>query len=42
MDQLVPPYPLISQELSRGQVIPFLGAGASLGGRGPGAGWVQG
>jgi len=30
MDQLSPPYPLIRDRLARGNVIPFLGAGASL------------
>ncbi len=30
MDQLPPPYPMIRQLLERGDVIPFLGAGASL------------
>jgi hypothetical protein len=33
MNQLTPPYPLISDELRQGRVIPFLGSGASLGGR---------
>lgn len=37
MSQLVPPYPFILKKLNTSQVIPFLGAGASLGGRHPGA-----
>jgi hypothetical protein len=39
MDELVPPYPFIANKLKEGQVIPFLGSGASLGGRVPGAAW---
>jgi len=30
MDSLLPPYPVIHEQLLKGQVIPFLGAGASL------------
>lgn len=40
--QLSPPYPLIYDGLQRGRVIPFLGSGASLGGREPGATWKRG
>jgi len=39
MSELVPPYPLIADGLRQGRVIPFLGSGASLGGRGTGAAW---
>ena len=42
MSQLFPPYPLILNKLNRSKVIPFLGAGASLGGRQQGATWKQG
>ena len=35
MNRLEPPYPLIRDALSRGEVIPFLGSGASLGDRKP-------
>jgi len=35
MNPLLPPYPTIRQELFKGQVIPFLGAGASLSVRKP-------
>src|SRR6476620_10564085 len=42
MSQLFPPYPLILNKLNRSKVIPFLGAGASLGGRQQGAIWKQG
>jgi len=42
MSQLVPPYPFILNKLNSSKVIPFLGAGASLGGRQPGAVWKQG
>jgi hypothetical protein len=35
MAELVPPYPLIADCLRDGRVIPFLGAGASLGSRAP-------
>jgi hypothetical protein len=38
--QLTPPYPIIRQSLRAGQVIPFLGAGASLGSRPPNTAWV--
>jgi len=34
-NQLKPPYTLILDELCKGKVIPFLGAGASLGNRPP-------
>jgi hypothetical protein len=36
MSQLLPPYRFILDGLNNGKVIPFLGAGASLGGRQPG------
>ena len=36
MNRLEPPYPLIRDRLYEGQVIPFLGSGASLGKRHPG------
>jgi SIR2-like domain len=36
-----PPYPLIRDGLFQGRVIPFLGSGASLGGRASGAAWVK-
>ncbi|MCU1265562.1 MAG: hypothetical protein JWM21_1880 [Acidobacteria bacterium] len=39
---LSPPYPLIRDGLARARVIPFLGAGASLGGRTPEALWQHG
>jgi len=42
MSQLVPPYPLILNKLNTSKVIPFLGAGASLGGRRPGVIWKHG
>src|SRR5215831_1416375 len=35
MSPLTPPYQWIRDELARGRVIPFLGAGASLGARNP-------
>lgn len=41
MSELKPPYPLIDAGLRQGRVIPFLGAGASLGGRKPGAEWEK-
>jgi hypothetical protein len=41
MNPLGPPYPLIREGLFRGRVIPFLGSGASLGGREAGATWVK-
>lgn len=41
MSQLTPPYPLILNKLNSSKVIPFLGAGASLGGRQPGVVWTQ-
>src|SRR5919199_1095523 len=40
MDMLSPPYRAIWRLLSTGQLIPFLGAGASLSGRAAGASWV--
>ena len=42
MSQLEPPYPLIRDGLREGRVIPFLGSGASLGGRKPDANWTKG
>jgi len=42
MQELDPPYKLILKGLNEGKVIPFLGAGASLGGRQPGATWKKG
>jgi hypothetical protein len=42
VDELVPPYPLIRERLAEGRVIPFLGAGASLGGRTSKATWKKG
>jgi hypothetical protein len=42
MSQLIPPYPFIHGKLKGGKVIPFLGSGASLGGRAPGAKWEKG
>ncbi len=42
MSQLGPPYPFIHSKLKAGKVIPFLGSGASLGGREPGAKWQKG
>jgi hypothetical protein len=41
MNQLAPPYPLIRDGLFRGRVIPFLGSGASLGGRPFDIAWVK-
>jgi hypothetical protein len=41
MSPLVPPYGLIQEKLNEGEVIPFLGSGASLGGRGADAKWVK-
>ena len=42
MSQLLPPYNFILDKLNDSKVIPFLGAGASLGGRQPGAIWKKG
>jgi hypothetical protein len=42
MSQLLPPYAFILDKLNAGKVIPFLGAGASLGGRGAGMTWRKG
>jgi SIR2-like domain len=42
MSQLAPPYRSIRDGLLQGRVIPFLGSGASLGGREPNAAWVKG
>ena len=42
MSQLSPPYPFILNKLNSGKIIPFLGAGASLGGRQPGISWEKG
>ncbi|HZI48249.1 MAG TPA: SIR2 family protein [Pyrinomonadaceae bacterium] len=42
MSELLPPYPFLLDKLNSGKVIPFLGAGASLGGRIPGAKWEKG
>jgi hypothetical protein len=43
MNRLEPPYSLIKDRLYEGQVIPFLGSGASLGKRHPGKlPWVEG
>lgn len=42
MSQLLPPYPFILDKLNSSRVIPFLGAGASLGGRQPGDIWKKG
>lgn len=42
MYHLDPPFALIRQKLLAGRVIPFLGSGASLGGRGPGEQWKKG
>lgn len=42
MSELIPPYPFILGKLKNSKVIPFLGAGASLGGRQPGATWTSG
>lgn len=42
MSQLLPPYPFILNKLNSSRVVPFLGAGASLGGRQPGAMWNKG
>jgi hypothetical protein len=41
MSQFTPPYPLILDGLKRGRVIPFLGAGASLGSRASDAEWEK-
>lgn len=41
MNGLPPPYPLIRDGLFHGRVIPFLGSGASLGGRESDAAWVK-
>lgn len=41
MAPLGPPYPLIRDGLAKNRVIPFLGSGASLGGRGAGAAWEK-
>jgi hypothetical protein len=41
-EELEPPYPTILNRLRQGHVIPFLGSGASLGGRAPGAQWREG
>ena len=35
MSELLPPYTFILEKLKSNKVIPFLGAGASLGGRQP-------
>lgn len=40
--ELKPPYPIILNRLNQGLVIPFLGSGASLGGRTPDAEWREG
>jgi hypothetical protein len=42
MYQLSPPFTLIRQKLEAGRVIPFLGSGASLGGRQPEQKWERG
>ena len=42
MSQLIPPYRFILEKLKSSRVIPFLGAGASLGGRQPGEVWKKG
>jgi len=42
MAQLAPPYRSIRDGLLYGRVIPFLGSGASLGGRELDATWVKG
>jgi hypothetical protein len=42
MNHLLPPYPFILDRLNTSRVIPFLGAGASLGGRQQGAAWKKG
>lgn len=42
MNGLIPPYPFILNKLKSRKVIPFLGAGASLGGRQPGMTWQKG
>jgi hypothetical protein len=39
MSDLEPPYPFILDSLQQGLVIPFLGSGASLGGRDDGVAW---
>ena len=41
MNQLFPPYRLIQEGIHRGRVIPFLGAGASLGDRDPDETWSK-
>ena len=41
-EELEPPYPTILNRLNQGRVIPFLGSGASLGGRAPNAEWTAG
>ena len=41
MSRLVPPYGLIRDGLRQARVIPFLGSGASLGGRGPDVAWEK-
>lgn len=41
MSQLLPPYPFILDMLNSSKVIPFLGAGASLGGRLPNEIWKK-
>jgi SIR2-like protein len=42
MNQLVPPYGLIREVLCSGRVIPFVGSGASLGGRQIDSAWMKG
>lgn len=42
VDELEPPYPTILSQLNHGRVIPFLGSGASLGGRAPDEEWSEG
>src|SRR5688572_10347758 len=42
MPDLSPPYPLIRNRLEGGRVIPFLGAGASLGARAADFKWAKG
>src|ERR1044072_3429828 len=42
MSQLIPPYKLILEKLNSNKVIPFLGSGASLGGRPIGDVWTKG
>src|SRR5215213_1191892 len=41
-EELEPPYPTILDRLYEGDVIPFLGSGASLGARAPNAEWKPG